>query len=172
MQRNVVSKNEILQVEQVIISMTRNEFTTLNTDIKSIKDDKIIVGEQFFKVDDSIIIKGAKGIPDGLYNVDYVEDNTLTINYSSRIQEPDETTAKVYLVEYPMDIKNGVMDIFQAIQSNVSQEISGYNPRIKAQSIGRMSTTYNTDASNGGLLAGVDAKLFSFLEPYRKLGWD
>lgn len=158
--------SDVKALEQSIIGLTQNDFSTLETMVTAVHGDVLTVEEQIFRPMDTVIIEEAEGLPNGIYHVLSVEGDTIIIDYEAR-RATDKCEFKIKLVEFPNDVIAGGEAILKAQHENRTTDKRG----IKSESIGRMSITYTTENDSVTLINGVDSKLYSFLEPYRKLGW-
>ena len=109
-----------------------------------------------FEVGDTLEISGSL-LNDGLFTVKEANDDTFRVNEKTR----DENVLFVTLVEYPEDIKMGVVQLLKYDLEN--REKAG----IQSESISRHSVTYQTlDESNTD--RGYPVHLMGFLKRHMK----
>ena len=109
-----------------------------------------------FEIGDTLHISGS-ALNDGLYTVKESGDNTFTVNERIR----DEKDLFVTLVEYPADVKMGVVELLK--YDLEGREKAG----VQSETISRHSVTYQTlDANNTE--QGYPVHLMGFLKHYRK----
>jgi hypothetical protein len=145
-------------IEQQIRKYTNNNFQVRGTG--RICD---VVGGVFttealqpYEVGDTLHISGSDK-NDGLYTVKGITDDTFTVNEKTR----DEIDVFVTLVEYPADIKMGVVNMMQWEIENRTKA------GIQSETISRHTVNYiNLDAWNSAL--GYPESLVQFLKPYAK----
>jgi len=94
---------------------------------------------------------------DGLYTVKTATDNTFTVNERTR----DEIDVYVMLVEYPMDVKMGVVNLMKWEMNNRDKV------GVQSETISRHSVTY-FDMSNDNSIMGYPKALMGFLKPHMK----
>lgn len=109
-----------------------------------------------YEVGDTLKISGSEK-NDGLYTVKEAFDDTFTANEKTR----DEIDVYVMLVQYPEDVKMGVVELLKYDLEN--REKAG----IQSETISRHSVTYKVpDASN--TVKGYPQHLMGFLDGYMK----
>lgn len=122
-----------------------------------------VVGGRFYvealnpyEVGDTLQISGSEK-NDGLYTVKEAGDNYFTVNERTR----DEIDVFVTLVEYPDDVKMGVVDLLKYdIESRDKAN-------VQSETISRHSVTYKTlDKENS--IEGYPAHLMGFLKRFMK----
>lgn len=145
-------------IEQQIRSHTHNNFQVRGTG--RICD---VVGGLFmtealqpYDVGDTVQISGsAKN--DGLYTIKETDDDTFTVNEKTR----DEIDVYVTQVQYPPDIKMGVINMMTWELENRTKA------GIQSETISRHTVNYiNLDAWNSAM--GYPESLVQFLRPYMK----
>lgn len=110
---------------------------------------------QFFKEGDTIHVTESN-FNEGLYVISEIADDVITIEGSM-----DETDVLVTKVEYPIDVKMGVVTMLKWDLDN--RDKIG----IQSETISRHSVTYfNMDGDNS--LMGYPKSLLGFLKPYVK----
>lgn len=109
-----------------------------------------------YEVGDTLHISGSEK-NDGLYTVKEAGDDTFRVNERTR----DEIDVFVTLVEYPADVKMGVVELLKYDLEN--REKAG----IQSETISRHSVTYQTlEASN--TVQGYPMHLMGFLKRHMK----
>lgn len=109
-----------------------------------------------FEVGDTVQVSGSDK-NDGLYTVKESDDTTFTVNEKTR----DEVGVLVSLVEYPEDVKVGVIELLKF-------DLEGREKaNVQSESISRHSVTYQTmDATNS--TGGYPLHLLGFLRRHMK----
>lgn len=109
-----------------------------------------------YEVGDTLQISGSD-MNDGLYTVKEADDHSFSVNEKTR----DEIELFVTLVEYPADVKMGVVELLK--YDLEGREKAG----VQSETISRHSVTYQTqDASN--TVRGYPLHLMGFLNHYKK----
>lgn len=145
-------------VEQLIRKYTNNNFQKrayrVTADIvKDVFLSDVLVP---FKIGDTIQISNSP-MNDGIYIVTEVEVSTFKVDRYVL----EGTNVIVTKVEYPMDIKLGVVNMIKWDLENRSKV------GIQSETISRHSVTYfNMDGDNSAL--GYPKSLIGFLKPYMK----
>lgn len=145
-------------VEQLIRKYTNNNFQKrayrVTADIvKDVFLSDVLVP---FKIGDTIQISNSP-MNDGIYIVTEVEVSTFKVDRDVL----EDTNVIVTKVEYPMDIKMGVVNMIKWDIENRSKV------GIQSETISRHSVTYfNMDGDNSSL--GYPKSLTGFLKPYMK----
>ena len=149
---------KLMGIEQQIRRYTNNNFQVRGTG--RICD---VVGGTFmmealnpYEVGDTVQISGSEK-NDGLYTVSEVNEFIFTVNEKPR----DEIDVFVTLVEYPADVKMGVVNMMAWELENRSKT------GIQSETISRHTVNYvNMDEQN--MAMGYPASLVQFLKPYMK----
>lgn len=111
-----------------------------------------------YKAGDTVQISGS-GKNDGLYTVKETDEFTFTVNEKTR----DEIDVFVTLVDYPADVKVGVMELMKYDLENRKKASAG----IQSETISRHSVTYKVpDASD--TVQGYPQHLMGFLDRHMK----
>lgn len=155
---DVVLEARLAALEQYIRGYTNNNFQVKGTG--RIAD---VIGGVFatealnpYHVGDTLQVSGSEK-NDGLYTVAEAEDSWFTVNEKTR----DEIDVFITRVEYPADVKVGLMELMKYDLEN--REKAG----IQSETISRHSVTYKTmDASN--TVKGYPVHLMGFLERHMK----
>lgn len=109
-----------------------------------------------YKVGDTVHVSGSEK-NDGLYTIKEATDHTFRVNEPTR----DEIDIFVTLVDYPADVKMGVVELLKYDLEN--REKAG----IQSETISRHSVTYKVpDATNTS--KGYPKHLTGFLERHMK----
>lgn len=109
-----------------------------------------------YEVGDTIqVLNSTKN--DGLYTVKTIKGNTFTVNERTR----DEIDVYVTLVEYPMDVKMGVVNLMKWEMNNRDKV------GIQSEAISRHSVTYFDMGADNSVM-GYPKALMGFLKPYMK----
>lgn len=155
---DAVLEMRLKALEQFVRGYTHNSFQVRGTG--RIAD---VVGGLFtvealnpFEVGDTLHISGSEK-NDGLYTVKEANDDSFRVNEKTR----DEIDLFVTLVEYPEDVKMGVVELLKYDLEN--REKAG----IQSESISRHSVTYQAlDANNTD--RGYPVHLMGFLKRHMK----
>jgi hypothetical protein len=111
-----------------------------------------------YKVGDTIHISGSDK-NDGLYTIKEADDQSFRVNEPTR----DEIDVFVTLVDYPADVKMGVVELMKYDLENRKKVRAG----VQSETISRHSVTYKVpDASD--TLKGYPQHLMGFLERHMK----
>ena len=154
--------SEILQmkldaIEEGIRSYTNNNFQNRNVRFNAESIGTTLNGSSIFlKVGDTIQVSESM-VNDGLYVIKEIGEGFIVVD------RPMFTTNKnlVTKVEYPADVKKGVLDLM--IWEITNRQKVG----VQSETISRHSVTYfNQDANNQ--VMGYPTSLLGFLAPYRK----
>ena len=109
-----------------------------------------------FKAGDTVQVSESR-LNEGLYTVAETTDDTFT----TKEDVVDEMGVLVTKVEYPMDVKMGVINLMKWDLENRSKV------GIQSETISRHSVTYfNMDGDNS--IMGYPKSLLGFLKPYKK----
>lgn len=151
-----VLEGKLQALELLIRKYTNNNFQKQAFRIfGDIADNAITPASALFKQGDTIQISQSD-FNEGLYVIKKV-NNTITVE-GTLIDEPNILVTKV---EYPMDIKMGVINMIKWDIENRAKV------GIQSETISRHSVTYfNMDGDNSSL--GYPKSLVGFLKPYRK----
>lgn len=110
----------------------------------------------FLKVGDTVQISQSK-VNDGLYAITEIGDDFIRVN-KDLYRYSDNLVTKV---EYPADVRSGVVDLLKWEIANRSKA------GIQSETLSRHSVTYfNQDANNQ--VMGYPVALLGFLKPYIK----
>ncbi len=155
---DAVLEGKLQALELAIREYTNNNFQ--NRKIRYMADvatSMIVCDTSYFKIGDTVQISESN-LNNGLYTV------TETINGDILgVKEPlfVETDVLVTKVEYPMDVKMGVINMLKWDLENRDKV------GIQSETISRHSVTYfNMDGDNSTM--GFPKSLLGFLKPYKK----
>ena len=160
-------EDKLLALEASIRKHTNNNFQNRKFRFYgTIVDGSIITETRFFKEGDTIQISGSN-YNDGLHVITGKTETTLTF------KEPlyDEANVMITKIEYPADVKEGVLKILRWQYKNEDQN---YNPEaekeIQSETISRHSVTYAKDATESDIDSefGVPRKYTAFLKHHMK----
>lgn len=145
-------------IEILIRKYTNNNFQNRNIRFSASSDEFILNGSStFLKVGDTIQISQS-GVNDGLYLVEGVGENQITVNKELFAVDHNLVTK----VEYPIDVIMGVINLMK--WEIINRDKIG----IKSESLSRHSVTYfDLDANNQHL--GYPVAMLGFLDLYKKV---
>lgn len=155
-------------LESYIRKYTNNNFQNQNKRFYSeIKDGKLVIPSvSWLKVGDTVQVSKSE-LNNGVYVVKSMDYWTATLD----TELADEGYALVTKVEYPDDVKMGVIEI---MRWKLKNEDGNYNPdaekEIQNESISRHSVTYAKDSTEGDIDTGfgVPKKYAAFLKAYTR----
>lgn len=154
---------EVLQskldgIEILIRKYTNNNFQNRNIRFSASSDGYVLNGSSIFlKVGDTIQISQS-GVNDGLYLVEGVGENQITVNKELFPVYHNLVTK----IEYPIDVVMGVINLMKWEVTN--RDKIG----IKSESLSRHSVTYFDLDSNNQTL-GYPVAMLGFLDLYKKV---
>lgn len=144
-------------VELLIRAYTHNNFQNRHVRFMAASNgNSIFAVSDFLKVGDTVQISQSK-VNDGLYSISEIGDDFIKID--AELYNINENL--VTKVEYPADVKAGVIDLMKWEVKN--------RPKvgIKSETLSRHSVTYyDQDTSNQ--VMGYPVSLLGFLKPYIK----
>ena len=146
-------------VENLIRAYTNNNFQNRNIRFvaRSLAD-RIFGLSEYLKVGDTVQISQSL-VNNGLYVIKEIDEDECWIRIDKDLFTIDNNL--VTKVEYPPDVKMGVIDLLKWEIENRSKV------GIKSETLSRYSVTYyDQDATNS--VMGYPASLLGFLKPYRK----
>ena len=156
---DTVLEAKLQALELLVRSYTNNNFQNRAVRFTGSIEEGVIYGivPNGLKVGDTIQITES-GINAGLFTVKSIDDDNITVNEEIY----DEICVLVTKVQYPLDVKHGVVDMLKWKLD------SGDKVGVQSETISRHSVTYfNMDADNS--IMGYPRSLFGFLKPYRKM---
>lgn len=155
--------DEVLEMRLQALESHIRKYTNNTFENMAFRKTADIVGGLFvvealnpFSVGDTVMIRGC-GINYGLYTVTSADDTTFEVNGSTL----DERNVSVTRVDYPMDVKMGIVELMKWSLEK------GSKVGIQSETISRHSVTYY-DMSGDNFYMGYPKSLFGFLKPYRK----
>lgn len=155
-----VIKRKIAAIESLIRSETNNNFQRREFRFYAPSCGGKLVCEMpsFLRAGDTIEINAS--VNDGLYTVQKGGDGIICLDR----QLYDVPGNMVTKVEYPEDVKEGVLNLLQW-EFNMRSKTG-----IKSESLSRHSVTYY-DMDTGNSEDGYPVSMIGFLEPYRQMRW-
>lgn len=152
-----VLEGQLQALELLIRKYTNNNFQQRNIRFKCpIMTTKIFLETDFLQIGDTIQISDSL-YSDGVYDIKNKECGFIDVGKSLF----DESDVLVTKVEYPIDVKMGVVNMMRWDLENRDKV------GIQSETISRHSVTYfNMDGDNS--LIGYPKSLIGFLKPYIK----
>lgn len=144
-------------VELLIRAYTNNNFQNRYVRFTAESLGNRLLGiSDFLKIGDTVQISQSK-VNDGLYAITEIGDDFIRVD-KDLYRYSDNLVTKV---EYPADVKSGVIDLLKWEIANRSKA------GIQSETLSRHSVTYfNQDANNQ--VMGYPVALLGFLKPYIK----
>lgn len=144
-------------VELLIRAYTNNNFQNRYVRFTAASLGNRLFGtSDFLKVGDTVQISQSR-VNDGLYAITEIGDDFIRVN-KDLYRYSDNLVTKV---EYPADVRSGVIDLLKWEIANRSKA------GIQSETLSRHSVTYfNQDANNQ--VMGYPVALLGFLKPYIK----
>lgn len=145
-------------LELLIRGYTNNNFQVRGLHCECDISGRTFMAEPFtpFEVGDTVQVSGSEK-NNGLYTVETVTDTTFTVNGKTY----DDFDVYVVKVEYPADVKMGVVNLLKWELNNRDKV------GVQSESISRHSVTYyNMDGDNS--IMGYPKSLMGFLKPYMR----
>ena len=130
----------------------QNRFVRFTADSRG---DRLLATSDYLKVGDTVQISQSM-VNDGLYTVTEIGDDFVRVD-----KELYKSVNLVTKVEYPADIKNGVLNLIKWDIKN--RDKTG----IKSETLSRYSVTY-FDQDSDNQVMGYPVSLLGFLRPYMK----
>lgn len=157
-----VIKNRLNSIEAVIREFTHNNFQNRDIRFKASSDGYDLACEPLFiKVGDTVQISQSK-VNDGLYVVDMVADDRLTVD-RELFTVPFNLVTKI---EYPADVVQCAVDLFEW-KKNFGAKI-GIKSESETLSRHSESVTYEDSAT---LFMGYPVGILSGLSLHKKARW-
>lgn len=163
--KTFVKSNEqdaVLEAKLQALEILIRKYTNNNFQKRSIRTSCQVLAEKlytdypYFRAGDTIQISNSI-FNDGLYVIQSIEDSMMELDKALL----DESEVLVTKIEYPMDVKMGVVNMLKWDLEN--REKVG----IQSETISRHSVTYfNMDGDNSTI--GYPKSLTGFLKPYMK----
>lgn len=152
-----VWKEKLKAVELLIRAYTNNNFQNRHVRfLASSSGDCLFATSDYLKEGDTVQISQSK-VNDGLYCVTEIGEDFIKID--GELYKVD--TNLVTKVEYPADVKAGVIDLMKWEAKN-RQKVG-----IKSETLSRHSVTYYDQDVNNQVM-GYPVSLLGFLKPYMK----
>jgi hypothetical protein len=150
-------QKKLSAVEQLIRSYSNNNFQNRCVRFQAGSLDDMVFGtSQFLKVGDTVQISQSM-VNDGLYVITEIASAFIRLD-AELFEVPMNLVTKV---EYPEDVKNGVVELMIWEAKN-RQKVG-----IKSETLSRHSVTYY-DQDAGNQVMGYPVALLGFLQPYIK----
>lgn len=152
-----VLEAKLQTLELLIRKYTNNNFQQRNIRFRcQVMSTKLYLTTDFLQVGDTIQISESM-YSDGVYDIKKIADGFITVGKKLF----DEAEVLVTKVEYPIDVKMGVVNMMKWDMENRDKV------GIQSETISRHSVTYfNMDGDNS--LMGYPKSLLGFLKPYKK----
>lgn len=145
-------------VENLIRAYTNNNFQNRHIRFRgSSLNDRIFGHSPFLRVGDTVQISQSF-VNDGLYTITEITDEFIRLDAAKLFPVDVNLVTKV---EYPVDIKNGV------IQLMVWEVQNRQKVGIKSETLSRHSVSYYDQDANNQVM-GYPVALLGFLKPYIK----
>ena len=163
-----VTQMDLNGIEQAIRKETNNPFQNIAVRFCNLRFDSettIVVFDDVegLRKGDTVQVSGSKW-NNGLFVIELVEGNTITLNDDARLFVGNEEQAFITKVEYPPDILFGVTKLLKYDAKTV------HTIGLKSKTVSRMSETY-FDQNSTETVAGYPAAMMSFIDKYRKMRW-
>ncbi|MGX7195447.1 hypothetical protein [Enterococcus olivae] len=163
-----VTQDDLRGIEQAIRAETNNPFQNLKVRFHNLRFDSensIVVFDEVegLRTGDTIQVSGSKW-NNGLYVVESLEGNTITVRDGARLFVGNDESAFITKVEYPPDIVFGVTRLLK-YDAKTADKIG-----LKSKTVSRMSETYY-DQNSTESIAGYPAAMMSFIDKYRRMRW-
>ena len=156
-QSETVIAEKLKAVELSIRAYTNNNFQNRYVRFHAESLGNRLFGvSDFLKVGDTVQISQSN-VNDGLYTITEISNTFIRVD-GDLYRYPDNLVTKV---EYPADIKTGVIDLLKWEVKN-RQKVG-----IKSETLSRHSVSYYDQDANNQVM-GYPVALFGFLKPYIK----
>lgn len=156
-QSEAVIAEKLKAVELSIRAYTNNNFQNRYVRFHAESLGNRLFGvSDFLKVGDTVQISQSN-VNDGLYTITEISDTFIRVD-GDLYRYPDNLVTKV---EYPSDIKTGVIDLLKWEVKN-RQKVG-----IKSETLSRHSVSYYDQDANNQVM-GYPVALLGFLKPYIK----
>lgn len=155
-QNEKVIEEKLNAAELMIRAYTNNNFQ--NRFVRFTADslgNRLLGTSDFLKVGDTVQISQSM-VNDGLYTITEIGDDFIRVN-----QELYKSTNLITKVEYPADVRAGVLELLKWDIKN--------RPKtgVKSETLSRYSVTYFDQDANNQVM-GYPVALLGFLKPYIK----
>lgn len=164
-----ITQLELDAYENTVRELTNNKFhhKFIQNDNLVFTSDSIIASGELvgYRPGDTVEVINTK-YNNGLWIVEEVEDEHILIvdTEAKQLVDSADDKAVVFKVEYPTDIKIGLLGVI-GYKSKMASKVG-----IKSESISRKSVTYQ-DVSAQDNVEGIPASHWAFIKKYRKIKW-
>ena len=155
-QTESVIADKLNAAELMIRAYTNNNFQNRFVRFRAeSRGNRIIGTSDYLKVNDTVQISQSM-VNDGLYTITEIGDDFIRVN-----QELYKSTNLITKVEYPADVRAGVLELLKWDIKN--------RPKtgVKSETLSRYSVTYFDQDTNNQVM-GYPVALLGFLKPYIK----
>ena len=155
-QTESVIADKLNAAELMIRAYTNNNFQNRFVRFRAeSRGNRIIGTSDYLKVNDTVQISQSC-VNDGLYTITEIGDDFIRVN-----QELYKSTNLITKVEYPADVRAGVLELLKWDIKN--------RPKtgVKSETLSRYSVTYFDQDANNQVM-GYPVALLGFLKPYIK----
>lgn len=164
---NTVLEGKLQALELKIRNYTNNKFQNCNIRVScQVMTQKLFTTYPYFKVGDTVEISQSI-FNDGLYVVKALEEGFIVLDKDLM----DENPVLVTKIEYPADVREGVIDILKwQLKNEAANDGDVSKKEIQSETISRHSVTYVTDATEADIdeRFGVPKKHIGFLKYHKK----
>lgn len=157
--------DKVLEARLQAIELFIRKHTNNNFQVKGTGRIADVVGGLFtvealnpYKVGDTVHVSGSEK-NDGLYTIKEADDESFRVNEKTR----DEIDVFVTLVDYPADVKMGVVGLMKYDLEHRKKASAG----IQSETISRHSVTYKVPDTSD-TVSGYPQHLMGFLDGYMK----
>lgn len=162
-----VLEAKLQALETTIRKRTNNNFQNRNYRLQSpIISQKLYLTTNLLQVGDTIQIIGST-FNDGLYVIKEIDEDYITLDRHLI----DESMVSIAKIEYPMDVKMGVVEIMKwKLKNEAVNNGDTSKKEIQSETISRHSVTYVQDSTESDISEdfGVPKKYIAFLKGYKK----
>lgn len=163
-----VTQSDLNAYETMVRHLTNNNFQNIQIRFRGLTFDSentiTLRNDPFgLRAGDTIQISDSD-YNDMLAVIKSIDDKTLTVITEEPFFEGSFFSAFITKIQYPADIKYGVIRLIEYKQK------MGSKLGIKSEAIARMSVTYY-DINAADNIEGFPAAKFSFLQKYKKMRW-
>lgn len=162
-----VLEDKLKALEISVRNYTNNKFQNRNIRAAcQVMAQKLYATYPYFKEGDTVEISQSI-FNDGLYTVVAFDGEFITLDRAL----VDENPVLVTKIEYPADVKEGVLSILKwQLKNEAANDGDTSKKDIQSETISRHSVTYVTDSTELDIdeRLGVPKKYSSFLRQYRK----
>lgn len=145
-------------IEALIRDYTNNNFQNRFVRFTCANVGAVLQGTSpYLRVNDTVEINNSM-VNDGLYTITAIGDGTITVDSEDLYDVPSNMVTKV---EYPVDIKEGVINMM------VWEHTYRGKIGLKSETLSRHSVTY-ADYDRNNQVQGYPVTLLGFLDPYMK----